>query len=124
MRPTGGPLWKAKLFQNQVETGRERYTPGGLAAITKKNICGDMDEDLISTSYVERLNLSCRMEQRRFTRLINAFSKKLGNLKAAVQLWASHFNFCRIHRALDVTPAMEAEVVNTLWDVEELLGVA
>ena len=82
-----------------------------------------MDEDLISTSYVERLNLSCRMEQRRFTRLTNAFSKKLENLKAAVQLWASHFNFCRIHRALDVTPAMEAGVVSTLWGVEELLGV-
>lgn len=113
-----------KLFQNQVETGRERYTPGGLAAITKKIICGDMDEDLISTSYVERLNLSCRMEQRRFTRLTNAFSKKLENLKAAVQLWVAAFNFTRIHRTLSVTPAMEAGVVGTVWSVEELLGVA
>jgi hypothetical protein len=69
---------------------------------------GRPDPEHISTSYVERSNLSLRMHLRRFTRLTNAFSKKLDNLKAAVCLWFAFYNFCRVHQTLRVTPAMEA----------------
>jgi len=84
-------------------------------------LIGQPDEKQISTSYVERQNLSVRMECRRFTRLTNAFSKKLANLKASVALHYAHYNFVRIHRTLRCTPAMAASVVNRLWTVQELI---
>ena len=87
-------------------------------------LIGQPDEEQISTSYVERQNLSVRMECRRFTRLTNAFSKKLANLKASVALHYAHYNFVRIHRTLRCTPAMEAGVVNRLWTVQELIEQA
>ncbi len=82
---------------------------------------GNPDIATISTSYVERQNLTMRMSMRRFTRLTNAFSKKVENLKAAVALHFAHYNFVRIHRSLDVTPAMEAKVTDRLWDVEDIV---
>ncbi len=85
-------------------------------------INGNPNPNLICTSYVERQNLTMRMTIRRFTRLTNAFSKKLGNLKAALALHFAHYNFVRIHRSLRVTPAMAAGVVGRLWDLEDLLN--
>jgi hypothetical protein len=78
---------------------------------------------VISTSYVERQNLTMRMAIRRFTRLTNAFSKKLDNLKAACALHFAYYNFCRVHQSLRCTPAMEAGVTEHVWAIAELLGV-
>lgn len=75
----------------------------------------------ISTSHVERQNLTMRMQMRRFTRLTNAFSKKLDNLKAAVTLYFAWYNFCRVHQTLRVTPAMEGGLTDHVWTVRELL---
>jgi IS1 transposase len=75
----------------------------------------------ISTSYVERQNLTMRMQMRRFTRLTNAFSKKVENLEHAVALHYMHYNFCRIHQTLRVTPAMEAGVAHHVWSLDEVI---
>ena len=83
---------------------------------------GDLDPEHISTSYVERQNLTIRTACRRFTRLTNAFSKKLENLKAALALHFVHYNFVRIHSSLRVTPAMAAGVTDRVWDLGELLA--
>jgi hypothetical protein len=84
-------------------------------------IFGRIEEDQICTSHVERLNLSVRMASRRFTRLTNAFSKKLENHAAAVSLFVGHYNFCRVHEALRITPAMALGVTDHIWGVDELL---
>jgi hypothetical protein len=84
---------------------------------------GDPDPGHISTSYVERQNLSMRMHMRRFTRLSNAFSKKLHNHAAAVALYFMHYNFCRMHQTLRVTPAMEAGITDHVWDHEDLIAL-
>lgn len=83
---------------------------------------GSPDPKHIITSYVERSNLSMRMGMRRFTRLTNGFSKKVENHAASVALYFAHYNFCRIHRTLSVTPAMEAGLAEHLWTIDELLG--
>jgi hypothetical protein len=75
----------------------------------------------VSTSFIERQNLPMRMQMRRFTRLTNAFSKKLENLKAAVALHFAHYNFVRVHSSLRVTPAMAAGITDHLWSVKDLL---
>lgn len=85
-------------------------------------IWGNPDPAYISTSYVERQNLTIRMACRRFTRLTNAFSKKLDNLKAALALHFAHYNLVRIHSSLRVTPAMAAGVTDRVWGLEELLA--
>ncbi|MFZ0322239.1 MAG: hypothetical protein WAL56_24140, partial [Candidatus Sulfotelmatobacter sp.] len=82
---------------------------------------GNPDPRHISTSFVERQNLTMRMQMRRFTRLTNAFSKKLSHLKAAVALHFAYYNFCRTHRTIRVTPAMEAGITNHVWTIAELL---
>ena len=87
----------------------------------KIKIVGAPREEAISTSLIERQNLTMRMCMRRFTRLTNAFSKKLENLKAAVALHFAYYNFCRIHESLKVTPAMEAGLAASPWSVEDLL---
>jgi hypothetical protein len=84
-------------------------------------IAGNPDPALISTSLIERQNLTMRMSMRRFTRLTNAFSKKIENLRAAVSLHFAHYNFVRVHRSLRVTPAMEARVSDRLWSLDELV---
>ena len=89
----------------------------------KEVLIGDPDPAHVSTSFVERQNLSVRIECRRFTRLTNAFNKKLANLKASVALHYAHYNFVRIHRTLRMTPAMAAGVTDRLWSVEELIEV-
>jgi len=84
-------------------------------------ITGNPDQAHISTSLVERQNLTMRMSMRRFTRLTNAFSKKVENLQAAVALHFAHYNFVRVHKTLRTTPAMAAGVENRLWSLDELV---
>jgi hypothetical protein len=99
--------------------GPGRYSPPRVSAVVSTVINGNPDPSRICTSYVERQNLTMRMAIRRFTRLTNAFSKKLVNLKAAVALHFAHYNFVRIHKTLRVTPAMAAGVTGRLWDLSE-----
>ena len=112
-----------KLFGDygQFETSEARYSPPRIAEVISKVIDGRPDEDHISTSFVERQNLTMRMQLRRFTRLTNAFSKKLSHLKAAVALHFAYYNFCRVHSSLRVTPAMEAGLTDHVWSIAELL---
>ena len=84
-------------------------------------IMGKPDSARICTSHIERQNLSVRMGMRRMTRLTNAFSKKWENLQAAYSLWFAFYNFCRVHKTLKVTPAMEAGITDCVWDVSKLL---
>jgi hypothetical protein len=84
---------------------------------------GRPDPQHISTSYVERQNLTMRMKMRRFTRLTNAFSKKLDNHIAAIALHYMHYNFCRVHQTLRVTPAMESGISDHVWSINELVGL-
>ena len=99
-----------------------RYSPGSVVAVSKREVVGFPTH--ISTSYVERQNLTLRMQQRRFTRLTNAFSKKIENHAAAVALYVSHYNLCRVHEALRATPAMHIGVVDHVWTIGELVDVA
>ncbi|MBI3824596.1 MAG: DDE-type integrase/transposase/recombinase [Candidatus Rokubacteria bacterium] len=97
-----------------------RYSPARCTGSREQTITGNPDPDHISTSYVERQNLTMRMHMRRFTRLTNAFSKKLDNHKAAVAFYAMWYNFARIHQTLRVTPAMEAGISDHVWSAEEI----
>jgi IS1 family transposase len=92
--------------------GEKRYSPAQIVRVIIKPLIGNPKRKRISTSHIERQNLTIRMQMRRFTRLTNAFSKKLENLKAAVALHFFHYNFIRIHSSLRVTPAMEARITN------------
>ncbi len=103
--------------------GQRRYSPAVCTGTTKKPVTGDPDDAHISTSYVERHNLTMRMAMRRFTRLTNAFSKKLANHEHNVALYTVWYNFCRIHRSLRVTPAMEAGLADTPYDAEWIVGL-
>jgi len=98
-----------------------RYSPSPIVEVLSKVRTGNPDPNHISTSHVERQNLTMRMAIRRFTRLTNAFSKKLANLKAAVALHFAYYNFCRIHSSLRVPPAMEAGIATHIWTIAELL---
>jgi IS1 family transposase len=100
-----------------------RYSPARCIGCDMKVVSGNPDPKHISTSYVERQNLSMRMSIRRFTRLTNAFSKKVENHAAAVALWFMYYNFCRVHQTLRVTPAMEAGLTNHIWSIEELVSL-
>jgi hypothetical protein len=104
-------------------TAERRYSPATCTGSRTQVITGTPDPHAISTSHVERQNLSMRMGMRRFTRLTNAFSKKLDNHKAAVALYFMHYNFARIHKTLRVTPAMEAGVSDRVWGLEEIVGL-
>jgi IS1 family transposase len=100
-----------------------RYSPAKCIGCDMKVVSGNPDPKHVSTSFVERQNLSMRMSIRRFTRLTNAFSKKVENHAAAVTLWFAYYNFCRVHQTLRVTPAMEAGISDHVWSVEELCGL-
>ncbi|MFQ5852544.1 MAG: DDE-type integrase/transposase/recombinase [Candidatus Binatia bacterium] len=102
--------------------GFGRYAPPRVTEVVSTKINGNPDERFISTSYVERHNLTLRMQIRRFTRLTNVFSKKLANLKAALALYFAHYNFVRIHRTLRVTPAMAAGLTDYVWDLDTSMG--
>jgi len=106
------------------DAGRGRYSPPKVLSVEKFIITGRPDEDEINTSHVERQNLTMRMCMRRLTRLTNAFSKKLDNLKAAVALHFAWYNFVRVHATVRVTPAMEAGITDRLWTLGDLLDAA
>ena len=101
--------------------GRGRYAPPEIIEAIPSTINGEPDPWKVSTSYVERQNLTMRMSMARFTRLSLAFSKKLDNLKAALALHFAWYNLGRVHGSLRVTPAMEAQITNHVWTMEELL---
>ncbi|HEY1649972.1 MAG TPA: IS1 family transposase [Terracidiphilus sp.] len=111
-----------KLYGASEET-QKRYSPAKCIGCESKVVMGKPDPDHISTSYVERQNLTMRMNIRRFTRLTNAFSKKLDNHAYAVALHFMYMNFVRIHQTLRVTPAMEAGLSDHVWTFEELISV-
>jgi IS1 family transposase len=113
-----------KLYGNEHGPVTEaRYSPPVCIGARKKKIVGNPDRGLISTSHIERQNLTIRMNSRRFTRLTNAFSKKLENHKHQVALHFMHYNFCRIHQTLRVTPAMEAGLTDHVWGLEEIVNL-
>lgn len=109
-----------KVYSRNPNDGTP-YSPGEVVDIRTIPITGNPEPRLISTSHIERQNLTMRMQLRRFTRLTNAFSKKLENLKAACALHFAHYNFCRVHSSLRVTPAMAAGVSRDIWPLESLL---
>lgn len=109
-----------KLYGNDSET-ESRYSPREFVSCRTVPIMGRPDMRHISTSFAERQNLTMRMSMRRFTRLTNAFSKKIENHWAAIALHFMYYNFCRIHQTLRVTPAMEARAANHVWPVEEIV---
>jgi IS1 family transposase len=110
-------------FYEAEPIGPGRYGPPRVTSAERSVIMGEPDFWKISTSYVERQNLTMRMAMRRFTRLTNAFSKKMENLRAAVALHFAHYNFVRIHSSLRVTPAMAAGVTDHLWTMEDLAAL-
>ena len=111
-----------KHYGNAPEDQR-RYSPAVCTGATKMSVSGNPDEAHISTSYVERQNLTMRMAMRRFTRLTNAFSKKVENHGQMLALYFVHYNFCRIHSSLRVTPAMEAGLSESVRDMEWIVGL-
>lgn len=102
--------------------GREGYSPSDFIRTTPERIFGRPDPDKISTSYIERQNLTMRMQMRRLTRLTNAFSKKLENLYAALSLHFVWYNFVRVHQTLKVTPAMEAGITDYIWSMGDFIN--
>lgn len=113
-----------KLYGTQGGDAPDWYEPSKVTATIPVVISGDPDESKISTSHVERANLSVRTHLRRFTRLSLGFSKTLDHLKAAINLYMAFFNFCRVHGKLRVTPAMESGLADHVWTVQELLECA
>jgi IS1 transposase len=103
--------------------GEARYSPAQCMGAKKAVISGNPEKVHISTSHTERQNLTMRMQMRRFTRLTNAFSKKIENHEAAIALHYMHYNFARIHQTLRVTPAMEAGISNHVWTLDEIVGL-
>jgi IS1 family transposase len=101
--------------------GERRYTPPVCIGCKAQTVSGNPDPEHVSTSYIERQNLSMRMGMRRFTRLTNGFSKKIENHAYAIAVFYMHYNFCRIHKTLRVTPAMEAGLTDHVWTIEEML---
>jgi IS1 family transposase len=108
----------------QTSDGERRYSPAECVGAQKRVMIGTPDADRISTSHVERQNLTIRMQTRRLTRLTNGFSKKKENLKAALALHFAHYNFCRVHSSIRCTPAMAAQILPTIWTLKDLLQAA
>ncbi|HMI53192.1 MAG TPA: IS1 family transposase [Candidatus Saccharimonadales bacterium] len=111
-----------KIYGNDG-ADEKRYSPAECIECKTVAISGNPEAKHVSTSYVERQNLTMRMSMRRFTRLTNAFSKKIDNLGYAVALHFMHYNFCRVHQTLRVTPAMEAGVSDHVWTIEEIISL-
>ena len=109
-----------KIYEESSKQEQRRYSPAGFVKAEKRRMNGAPDMDKVSTSYVERQNLTMRMGMRRFTRLTNGFSKKVENLEHAVSLHFMYYNFARVHKTLRVTPAMEAGISDHVWSMEEI----
>ena len=112
-----------KIYGASNDSPESRYSPAKCIGCEMKPIIGSPDYEHVSTSFVERQNLTMRMSMRRFTRLTNAFSKKIENQGHAVALHFMHYNFCRVHKSLRVTPAMEAGIADHIWTIEELISL-
>ena len=112
-----------KLYGSPPPEEEKRYSPARCVGACKDRIEGRPKKRHISTSYVERQNLTMRMHMRRFTRLTNAFSKKVENHAHAVAIHFMYYNFVRIHTTLRVTPAMAAGVTDRLWELEDIVGL-
>lgn len=110
-----------KLFSHHVEAGRERYSPARFVSVAKDAVTGMPDLDRATTSHVERKNGSLRQWCKRLTRLTYAYSKKWEHLHAALALHFAYYNFCRVHRSLRLTPAMEAGITDRVWTLRELI---
>lgn len=112
-----------KIYGASGDTPESRYSPAKCIGCDMKTVIGEPDYLHVSTSYVERQNLTMRMSMRRFTRLTNAFSKKIDNHGHAVVLHFMYYNFVRVHKTLRVTPAMEAGIADHVWSFEELVAL-
>ena len=110
-----------KLYGGNPQPGDTRYSPAQCIGCEKHPKIGNPERKHISTSFVERQNLTMRMQMRRFTRLTNAFSKKIENHVASLAIHYMHYNFCRIHQTLRVTPAMAAGVTDRLWGITDIV---
>ena len=121
----GGDVDYAQLIKlyGEAPDAEKRYSPATCIGTRKRRVEGSPDPAAVSTSYVERSNLTMRMGMRRFTRLTNAFSKKIENHLHMLSLYFVHYNFCRVHKSLRVSPAMAAGVSDTLRDVEWIVGL-
>jgi hypothetical protein len=122
----GGDVDYAQLVKlcggETCQKGHEKkYSPAECTGTKKRIVEGSPDKSLVSTSHVERQNLTMRMHMRRFTRLTNAFSKKVENHAHAVALHFMYYNFVRIHQSLKVTPAMAAGLTGRLWDIDDIV---
>ena len=111
-----------KIYGQPVE-GQKRYSPPQIIGTETHCCTGNPDPKHISTSYAERQNLSMRMGMRRFTRLTNAFSKKVANHEFAIAIYFMHYNFVRMHQTLRCSPAMAAGVSKTLWSLEDVVAM-
>jgi len=112
-----------KIYGASPDGGKGRYSPADCTGIRKERIMGSPDINHVSTSYVERSNLTMRMHMRRFTRLTNGFSKKVENHAYAVALHMMYYNFVRIHKTLKVSPAMAAGVTDRLWEIGDIAAL-
>lgn len=102
---------------------KKKQSPATCIGCVMKTVSGVPDPDHVSTSYVERSKLSMPMSMRRFTRLTNTFSKKVKNHETMLAVYLMHYNYCRIHQTLRVTPAMESELANRVWSINDLVGL-
>jgi len=121
-RVAHGVVQKTYSVSDLRKDASHRYSPAAVVAVNYDVVSGVPAE--ISTSYVERSNLSLRMSCRRFTRLTNGFSKKLEHHGAAISLYVAHYNFCRVHEALRTTPAVALGITDRVWSIGELLDAA
>lgn len=113
-----------KNYAKPDTSGPDWWRPTKVVSVRRDPVIGNPDYEYISTSHVERFNLSVRMHLRRYTRLTNAFSKSLVHMKAAISLFIAYYNFCRVHQTHRVTPAMEAGITDHVWTIADLLRAA
>jgi IS1 family transposase len=121
-RGTASHAQLVKVYMNNGRPRIEGYSPVDFVLTKPRVMLGDFYNKPISTSHVERQNLTMRMSMRRLTRLTNGFSKKFDNLMDALYLHFAYYNFCRIHKSLRITPAMAAGITDHIWNIEEILN--
>ena len=112
-----------KIYGAPTDADQRRYSPAKCIGCDMKVVSGNPDPKHVSTSFVERQNLTLRMSNRRFTRLTNAFSKKVDNHRHSVALHYMYYNFCRVHQSLRVTPAMQVGLSDHVWSLDELIAL-